>query len=254
MQMTTIIIDDEIAAINVVKHYLKEDSEIIILGEADNGEDALILIRKLKPDLLFLDIQMPQMDGFELLQQLSQENFPIVIFTTAYDQYALKAFEFSALDYLLKPFTRDRFNAALEKAKHMFLAKDPNRDFKKLKKVLDYIQQQKKYYQRIPVKSNGKIQFIDVNDIIWVESQGKFCKLHLEKGFRVVNHGLGVLEKKLNPDKFIRTHKSYIIHLDFVEALSPHFHGEYFIFMRNGDKLKLSRGYKQQLEKLLNQY
>lgn len=252
--MTCIIIDDEIAAINVIKHYLKDFSELSIIGEARNGEDALILLNRLQPDLVFLDIQMPQMDGFELLQQLSSDYLPIIIFTTAYDQYALKAFEFSALDYLLKPFTKERFQAALSRAKQSIHSKTDQFRLSELKNILEHIQPAKKYLQRLPVKVKDQIQFIEANEIIWVESQGKFCKVHLLKGFKVINKGLGALEKDMDPQKFLRIHKSHMINLSQIKALSPHFHGEYNVYMKNGDKLKLSRSYKFQLEKLLYQF
>ena len=183
--MTTIIIDDELAAVNVIRHYLKEDDGIVVIGEAHNGEDALAIIKDLQPDLIFLDIQMPELSGFELLQQLPQELFPTIIFTTAYDHYAVKAFEFSALDYLLKPFTRERFQNAVQKAKTQFQSQKKIPDYSTLAKFLAEYEHPNKFLQKIAVKNKDQIQFVDANDIIWIESHGKFCKLHLATGFRM---------------------------------------------------------------------
>lgn len=252
--MNCILIDDEIIAINALKYYLAEEKDFRIVGVANNGEDALFLIRQLRPDLIFLDIQMPQMGGFELLQQIPREYMPHVIFVTAYDHYAVKAFEFHAMDYLLKPFTKERFQQATNRAKLTNQQAKKEIDIQGLLTTFQQLVKAKKYLQKIPIKQKSMIHFVHVSDIVWIESQGKFCKLHLIDGFKIVNRGLSELEGSLNPQKFLRTHKSYMVHLDYIATISPYFRGEYTIMMKNKVKLKLSRGYKSQLDRLLNQY
>lgn len=252
MKYQTLIIDDEPAARKAIRHYLLEEKTIQVIGEADNGEDALILIKEKKPDLIFLDIQMPELNGFEVLQQLEKEELPIVIFITAFDQYAIKAFEFCALDYLLKPFTKERFRTTLSRAKQMLLKNSSTTDIAQLLRTM--LTEQKKYLQKLPIKAKQKIKFLEVKDIIWIESEGKFCKLYLQDGYKVINRTLKVLSEQLDPQIFIRTHKSYILNLTYVDTIEPYFRGEYHISLKNGEKLKMSRGYKFQLEKLLNQY
>ncbi len=237
-----IIIDDESAGRKLIAEYLAFYPELILVGEANNGVDAVRLINEFKPDLIFLDVQMPGMNGFEVLPHL--EEIPQIIFSTAYDKFALKAFEVHAVDYLLKPYTRERFNQAVARIRNppVINAVQPLAE----KLLMD----QASYPERILVESAKKLITVAAADIAWIEAYGDYCKLHTLKEVYLSNYGISQLEGKLNPDTFIRVHRSAIINIHYIKEVSK-YPGSYDMLMQTQDKVTVSRGYMDNLRKLI---
>lgn len=239
-----IIIDDEAAGRQLIREYLEDFPDMIVVGEANNGVDAIRLIREFKPDLIFLDIQMPGLSGFDVLTRL--EETPLVIFSTAYDKYALKAFEVHALDYLLKPYTRERFSVAVKKA------------LNSLQNNLNSVQalteslltpNENSYPEKILVQIGAKLITVDLAEVIWIDAEGDYSKLITAKQGYLSNYGLGALEKKLNPRRFIRVHRSAIINLAFVQEIQKQV-SSYDVLLKNGDVVRVSRGYMENIRRL----
>lgn len=237
-----IIIDDESAGRKLIKEYLVDFSELILVGEANNGVDAIRIINEFKPDLIFLDIQMPGMTGFEILPHL--EEIPQIIFSTAYDQYALKAFEVHAADYLLKPYTKERFWKAVQKvsASNSINSVGPLAE--------NIIMNQEIYPQRILVQSGRKMVNILVSNIIRIEANGDYSKLVVGKQAFLSNYGISKLQNKLNPQQFIRVHRSSIINLNFIQSVNK-YTSSYDVKMNNGEVVRVSRGYMKNLKNLM---
>ena len=237
-----IVIDDEASGRKLIIEYLAFYPELVLVGEANNGVDAVRLINEYKPDLIFLDVQMPGMNGFEILPHL--EEIPRIIFSTAYDQFALKAFEVHALDYLLKPYTQTRFRQAVERIKVSAIANNLQPLAEKL------IMEQAQYPERILVNANKKLITVSVGDIVWIEAYGDYSKLYTLHHIFVSNFGISALSEKLNPANFIRVHRSSIINLIFVKEVNRH-PGSYDILMQTDAKVTVSRGYMDNLRKLI---
>jgi two-component system LytT family response regulator len=259
-KISAIIIDDEIHARDIIKTYLKNHPDILITGETNNGFDAIQMILERQPDLIFLDIQMPELDGFAVLQSITGlEKIPVTIFTTAYDHYAIKAFEVNAVDYLLKPFQEERFGAAIAKAKKQILNSQPEHfvyeSIKKLIKHLDIHPRSpdtQKYLQRILIKETKRVFFIKTEDISWIGASNYYSKVYTKQGKKYLfNESLASLEKKLDSQQFIRIHRSSIVNIDSIKELIPHFNGEYHVILNDSTKLKLSRNYKENLNSLM---
>ena len=238
-----IIVDDESAGRKLITEYLAHYPELILVGEANNGVDAVRLINEFKPDLIFLDIQMPGMNGFEVLPHL--EEIPQIIFSTAFDKYALQAFEVHAVDYLLKPYTLERFKQAIERIRSNEAS--PN-SVKPLAEKL--MMEQAKYPERILVEAAKKLITIATADIVWVEAYGDYSRLHTLKEVYLSNFGISNLENKLNPDIFIRVHRSAIININFIKEVNK-YPGSYDVLMQTEDKVTVSRGYMENLRKLI---
>lgn len=236
------IIDDESAGRKLIREYLEDFPEMIVVAEANNGVDALREINKFKPDLVFLDIQMPGMTGFDVLTKL--EELPQIIFSTAYDKYALLAFEVHAIDYLLKPYTKERFKKALSKIP----SADDNSTLAPLANSL--LMDSTDYPERILVQFQKKLVTIAVNDIIWIEAYGDYSKIHMGDNIYVSNYGISVLEDKMDPKTFLRVHRSAIINLDQIEVADKYGKG-YQLLMKNGEKVMVSRGYKEKLQQFI---
>lgn len=253
----TIIIDDEVLARKRLNSLLATQPDFELIEECANGVEALEAINSLQPDLIFLDIQMPDLDGFGVVRQLSPDNLPLIIFVTAYDQYALKAFEVHAVDYLLKPFDDDRFHAALDHVRAQLNRPVESTVNQKIFAMLAEIQSgnQKNtsghYLKRIAVKSAGTIHFVRSEEIEWIEAAGIYIKLHCGKRTHLMRQTMQQIESQLNPAHFLRIHRSTIINIDAVKSLHPHDHGEYIVRLVNGAELKLSRNYRDRLDILL---
>lgn len=234
-----IIIDDESAGRKLIKEYLEDYSNYYIVGEANNGVDAVKIINEFKPDLVFLDIQMPGLNGFEVLNYL--EEIPQIIFSTAYDKYALKAFEVHAVDYLLKPYTQERFKIAIDRI-------DSN--FEKLRPFTeDLLLNKTNFPERILVQTSKKLITIAVKDITRIEAFGDYSKLFTKENSFLSNFGISVLETKFNPEIFIRVHRSSIININFVQEVSKNLTG-FDVKMINNDLVRVSRGYLDNMKKL----
>ncbi|MFS4448339.1 LytR/AlgR family response regulator transcription factor [Maribacter sp. 2307UL18-2] len=235
-----LIADDEEAGRILIKEYLSDFPDLVLLAEVNNGVDAITEINRFKPDLVFLDIQMPGKTGFEVLGYL--EEIPQIIFSTAYDQYAIQAFEVHAVDYLLKPYTRDRFKKAIERLE------SGSKDVGALAESV--IMEREDYPERVLVQQNKKLITIAVTDIIWIEAYGDYSKLHTSATTFVSNYGISGLEEKLNPKTFLRVHRSSIINLEKVKEL--HKYGKsYDVTMENSDIVRVSRGYLDAIKKLM---
>lgn len=238
-----IIIDDEAAGRQLIREYLEDFPDMIVIGEANNGVDAIRLIREFKPDLIFLDIQMPGLNGFDVLTRLDE--MPLVIFSTAYDKYALKAFEVHALDYLLKPYTRDRFSIAVQKALNSL-----QNNLSSVQSLTEsLLAPESTYPEKILVQIGAKLVTVDLAEVIWIDAEGDYSKLITSKQRYLSNYGLGALEKKLDPRRFIRVHRSAIINLAFVQEIQKQI-SSYDVILQNGDVVRVSRGYMENIKRL----
>jgi len=235
-----LIADDEKAGRTLIKEYLQDYPDLVLIAEVNNGVDAISEINRFKPDLVFLDIQMPGKTGFEVLTYL--EELPAIIFSTAYDEYALKAFEVHAVDYLLKPYTKERFKLAIQRI---------NDDNQKLGQLTESLLMEKTDYpSRVLVQQNRKLITTAVDDIQWVEAYGDYSKLHVGQQVFLSNFGISDLEQKLDPQKFLRVHRSSIINLDKVKELNK-YGKSYDVTMLNDDVVRVSRGYMEALKKIM---
>ena len=255
----TLIVDDEPAARGALRLLLAEDSEIEIVGEAADGVSAVRRIEKDAPDLVFLDIQMPGLDGFSVLQQLEAPELLVVVFVTAYDQHALKAFEVHAVDYLLKPFNDERFHLALSRAKREVRQRRLGTASDRLVALLEDLGRQKsapavtpqRYLGRLAIKSGGRVTLLSVRDLDWIEAEGDYVRLHAGKANHLLRETMKRLEAQLDPTRFVRIHRSHIINVERIRELQPYFRGEYVVVLHDGTNLKLARSYKPHLEAVL---
>lgn len=251
MRIRALIVDDEPLARERIRTLLDDEPEIDIIGECGDGLRAVSDIQEHAPDLLFLDVQMPEMDGFEVLKTLAPDRMPAVIFVTAYDQYALRAFDVHALDYLLKPFDRERFQKALRRAKAHISSQRSDDVNKRLLALLEDLKSGPKYLDRLVIKSGGRVFFLRTDEIDWMEAAGNYVRLHVGKESHLLRDTMGGLEARLDPQKFLRIHRSTIVNLERIKELQPWFHGEYQVVLRDGTKLTLSRSYRDSLQELL---
>jgi len=234
-KIRALVVDDEPIARARMLSLLKEERDVEVVGECADGPQAMSAIAQTAPDLVFLDVQLPDMNGFELADALGTRHMPAVVFVTAYDEYALRAFEIHALDYLLKPFSRERFKAALSHAREHLarrLAPVPARD-------------------RLVIKSTGRIYFVRTADIDWCEAAGNYVRLHAGSQAHLVRGTMAHLESRLDAGRFARIHRSAIVNIDRIEELRSSFNGEYMVVLRGGTRLTLSRGYRDALQERL---
>jgi two-component system LytT family response regulator len=262
-KIRTLIVDDEPLARRTIRNLLADDPEVEIIGECAGGAEAVESIRRRPPDLLFLDIQMPGMDGFDVLSAVELERISAVIFVTAYDAYALKAFEVHALDYLLKPFTDERFREALARAKSHVELREARGLAESLRAFLrGRVTSEEEtaaapasrkggYLTRFMVKVGGRVIFINPSDVDWIEADNYYVKLHVGGRAHLLRLSMKELEERLDPKTFWRTHRSAIINLDRVKELHQHPSGEYVVVLRDGTELKLSRARRERLQELL---
>lgn len=250
-KVRALIVDDEVLARDRIREMLKGDPDVEIVGECANGKSAVTAIEKHSPDLLFLDVQMPEMDGFHVLQKISAEKMPLVIFVTAYDKYALRAFEVFALDYLLKPFDRERFQKALERAKSQIHHRGESDFRQQVLALLEDFKTKPEYLRRLAVKTGGRIFFLRVEEIDWVEAEGNYVRIHAGKESHLLRETISVVEGQLDPKRFLRIHRSTIVNIDRIAELQPWFHGEFRVILRNGTQLMLSRTHREKLQEIL---
>jgi two-component system LytT family response regulator len=248
-RIRTLIADDEPMARHGVRLLLEKEDGIDIVGEAAGGVEAADLIQRLRPDLVFLDVQMVGCDGFETLKRAGPEAAPVVVFVTAYDEYALKAFEFNAVDYLLKPYDDSRFAAALERARDLVLRRRSEVVDTRLTRLIEHIEGEGR--DRILLKSSGEIIFLKTGEIDWIEAEGDYVKFHVTGRTHLMRGTMAALEERLDPSRFIRIHRSTIVNADRLRKLSPSFEGEYAVVLHDGTKLRLSRGYHDRIKALL---
>jgi two-component system, LytTR family, response regulator len=247
MSIRALIVDDEPLARVRIRMLLADEPGIEILAESANGTEALRDIQRLVPDLVFLDVQMPELTGFELLDRLDPARMPVIIFVTAYDQYALKAFEVCALDYLLKPFDRERFGRALARARVELDRKKSGQVNERVLKLLSELGQAKKHLEKLMIRDGGRVFFLRTDEIDWIEAAGNYVRLHSGKEEHLYRETMTKLETQLNPERFARIHRSAIVNTERIKELQPWFRGDYVIVLRDNQKLTLSRTYRSRL-------
>ena len=245
------IVDDEPLARDWLRTLLSEEPGVALVGEARDGREAISKIVETRPDLLFLDVQMPEVDGFEVLRALEPDALPVVIFVTAYDTHAVRAFEVHALDYLLKPFERDRFRVAMERARERCTPRGGEAAARRLLELLESLAGKTLGLDRVAVKTDGVIRLVRLKDVDFIEATGRYVTLHAGKEQHVVRETMNELEAKLDPAVFARVHRSAIVNLDRVRELKTESHGEVTIVLSDGRTLRWSRSYRERLEALL---
>jgi len=253
MGLRVLIVDDERLARSDLRSLLDRESDIEIVGEADGGHEAVKAIRKLKPDIVFLDIQMPGLDGFGVVKTIGRHRMPHVIFTTAHDQYTLRAFEIHALDYLLKPIKPDRLRGALARARHILWTFGVREEFQiQLQHFLKDVPPETAYLRRILIKSGQKIHILKDEEIEWVEAAGNYVVFHTSQGEHLLRETMHDLEKKLDPKRFVRANRSAIINLEAIEEIQPYFHGELVVCLRGRKTVVVSRTYQRHFRKKIS--
>ncbi|QHI34853.1 Transcriptional regulatory protein YehT [Kordia antarctica] len=236
-----VIVDDEKSGRTLIKEYLEYHKELILVGEANNGVDAIKIINEFKPDLVFMDIQMPGLTGFDVLEHLNE--IPTIIFSTAYDKYALKAFEVHAVDYLLKPYTKERFDKAISKLKD-------NSPSQIAPLANEHILSKPTFPDRIIVEKGTKYVTLATADISYIEAYGSYSKIYDAKEGYLSNRGISQLEEKLNPEQFMRIHRSIIVNLPSIKEVSK-YGKSYILVLKNDQKLKVSRSYANKVKELI---
>ena len=250
MPFTALLVDDEPLARQGLRMLLERDPGIGAIQEAKNGREAVSAIRDARPDLVFLDVQMPEMDGFEVIREIGAENMPTVVFVTAHDRYAIPAFEINALDYLLKPVTEERFAKALARAKNRLQTAPADEHSRQILSLLETMASPKRGLRRLAVRTAGKTVFVDVSEIEWIEAAENYVQIHAGGVGRLLHVTMSAIEKSLDPDVFLRIHRSVIVNVTRIRELEPVMHGEYVITLTNGVRLQSGRAYSERLRAL----
>jgi two-component system LytT family response regulator len=272
MRLRVLIVDDEPLARASLRACLGTEPEVEIVGECADGHEALAAIRERPPHLVLLDVDMPGLDGFRLLQEMapaeipSVEMIPSVIFVTAHDEHAVRAFDVNALDYLVKPFGLERFRQAFRRARTAIEERDLQRNSERLRDLLTSRHPEKTaslmgvpgngdhYLERLTVKSNGRIFFVRTSEIDWIKAEGNYLRLHVGSKSHLIRETMNGLEQKLDPQKFLRVHRSTIVNFDKVKEMRPWAAGDFLMTLKDGTELKLSRSYREKLEELTGEY
>ena len=251
-KIRTVIVDDEELARDRIQTLLEQQPDVEIVGVCTDGPSAVETIDRTQPDLVFLDVQMPGMNGFEVVENLERTKLPAVVFVTAHDAHALKAFEIHALDFLLKPFDQTRFEKALERARSQLnQSKGTTLLDSRLVSLLEELHEERKYSERLIVKSSGRVFFVRTEEIDWVEASGNYVKIHTKSDAHLLRESMKNMEAKLDPKTFVRIHRSAIVNIDHIKELEPWFHGEYIVIMRDGTRLTASRVFSDRLSALI---
>jgi two-component system LytT family response regulator len=250
MKLKVVIVDDETLARSRLRKLLDREADLDVIAECSNGREAIACIRQRKPDLVFLDVQMPEVDGFDVLRALPEGSWPAIVFVTAHDQHAIQAFEINALDYLLKPFSHARLLGAVARARKHFETRDTASLNQQLAMLLKTTRTEAPYLQRIAVKNGSETNFIKVEEIDCIESAANYAVVETQTGNHVLRETLTSLEAKLPPRSFLRISRSIIVNLDRVKALQSHPPGEALIVLRNGRQLVMTRGIREMQERL----
>ena len=249
MSLSVLVVDDEPLAREGLRMLLAEDADITEIREARNGGEAVEAIRGAPPGLVLLDVQMPEMDGFGVVREIGADLMPDVIFVTAHDRFAIQAFEINALDYLLKPVTRDRLRQALERAKAR-RRQTAGGASQEILSLLETLASPQRHVKRLAVRSAGKTVFVDVEDIDWIEAAENYVELHTGRGSQLLHVTLNTLEGALNPSVFARIHRSYIVNVERIRELQPVQHGEYVVTLASGARIQSGRNYHARLKAL----
>ena len=250
MRIRALIADDEPPAREGICRFLRHHPDIEVVQECCDGESAVTAILDQQPELVFLDVQMPELDGFRVIERVGVDRMPATIFVTAYDHYALAAFDTNALDYLLKPFGRVRFDRALTRARERLSSRPDRELMQSLLQTVARAATQTNYADRLSVYQNGRILFVKTVDIQWIESAGNSAVLHVATGQYAIRESLSALEERLNPKEFLRIHRSTIVNLRYVKEIHPWFQGYHLVLLENGKELRMSRYQHQVAERL----
>jgi two-component system, LytTR family, response regulator len=251
MTIRTVIVDDEPLARRRIRSLLVGAEDVEVIAECANGMEAIQAIEASPPDLLFLDIQMPEIDGFDVLEAIGVGHVPVVIFVTAYDQFALRAFEAHALDYLLKPFDDERFETALQRARELIRQKQGGDLERRLRAFLKEVPRDRGYLQRLVVPTGHRSVFVRTAEIDWIEADRNYIRLHVGGRSHLLRESLSRIASALDPTTFCRIHRSTIVNIDRIKAIESLFNGEYLVLLHDGTKLTSSRSYRRNLHHLL---
>ncbi len=250
-KIRAMVVDDEAMARERVVGMLRQEQDIELIGECSDGQQAVDAINTQHPDLVFLDVQMPACDAFGVIEKVGADKMPAVVFVTAYDEYALRAFEVHAIDYLLKPFGRERFQQTLQHARAHVERRRAGDLGKRLMALVQDIKPEPQKLDRLVVKSGGRVFFLRTEDIVWIEAAGNYVRLHLGDDSHLFRETMNGIEARLDPRRFVRIHRSRIVNSDRIKELQPWFNGEYVVVLQNGTRLTLSRGYREKLQERL---
>lgn len=248
---SVLIVDDERLSRKRMRRLLSAEQDMDVIGECATGQEAIAFIHQSRPDVLFLDIQMPQVDGFEVLQAVSFARVPIVIFVTAYDEYAVRAFEVHAFDYLLKPFDRNRFQETVQRARSQLQQLQTGELNQRLTALLDSLNGRRRLADRIAVKTGGHVVFVKTQNIDWIEAADNYVCLHCGTETHALRETMNSLESRLDSSRFLRIHRSTIVNVDRIKELQPWFRGDYLVILHDATQLTLSRNYRERLKSAL---
>lgn len=258
MTLSVLIADDEAIARRRLRRLLGREPDVEIAAECRNGLEAIAEIQARAPDLVFLDVQMPECDGFAVLEALEPERIPPIVFVTAYDHYAVRAFEVHALDYLLKPFSESRFRSAFRRARTLVSERAARQPDDRLLALLERLASTagrpgtRDYLRRILVRTNGRVVFVRTSDVDWIEAAGNYVKLHVGRSAYLVRATLAAIDERLDPAMFARIHRSTIVNLDRIREMQPWFSGDSVLLLHDGAKLRVTRTYRDALERRLD--
>jgi two-component system LytT family response regulator len=246
-----LIVDDEPLARRRIQRMLADEADMTVVGECADGASAVSAINDLSPDLVFLDVQMPEMDGLEVVRAIGPRRLPALVFVTAYDTYALQAFDAEALDYLLKPFDSLRFREALQRVRRRLAEQDRDQLSEQIRQLANRFGAEPRYLERLVVKVQDRIILLNVDEVDWLEAAGNYVCVHVGRQSHIVRDTLVQFESRLDPRRFTRIHRSAMVNLDRIRELRPHWHGDYKIILQNGQVLPLSRRYREPLAERL---
>ena len=241
MSIRALVVDDEPLARRTIQRFLAKKAGVDVVGECGDGESAVRAIREKKPDLVFLDVQMPEMDGFQVIATVGANEMPVTIFVTAHDRFALRAFDSNAIDYLLKPFGKERFERALARAKQKIAGKLDQDEVRRILSSLEWFAAERKHPDRLAIPKNGRILFVPTKDIDWIEAEGNYVRLHVGNREHEFRETLTELEEKLSPADFLRIHRSTIVNIQRIKEIQPWFHGYHRVLLQDGTALRMSR-------------
>jgi two-component system, LytTR family, response regulator len=252
-RIRALVVDDEPLARERLSSLLAGEEDIELIGECTDGQSAVERIDAEKPDLVFLDVQMPGLDGFDVIEAVDKGSLPLVVFVTAYDEYAVRAFEVHALDYVLKPFDRERFGKALDRVREELGrgARNGGELEGKLAALLGELEDRRRRLERIVVKSGGRVFFLRSEDVDWIEAAGNYVELHVGSESHLLRETMSKLESRLDPKLFVRIHRRTIVNVERIRQLEGVTHGEYVVVLKDGTRLGSSRGYRDAVQKML---
>jgi len=252
LTIRTLIVDDEPLARSKIRTFLDREDDFEIVGECGSGREAVAAIEEQSPNLVFLDVQMPEQDGFSVIEAIGADKMPPTVFVTAFDQYAVKAFEFHAVDYLLKPFDRARFVEALAQIRQLLDRTDVTQLNRHLMTLLEDLKHADEYTERLAVRTSSGVAFLKVGDLHWVDAAGNYVRLNTEDGdSHLLRETMSALEKRLDPKRFVRVHRSTIVNVERIREIRAQSHGEHLIIMEKGQRLTLSRSYRERVHDLI---